>query len=259
MDAVRRLASLAHSARQQRKLAVRQPLARMRVAVPAAARGPALDSLLELLGSEVNVKAVRSWQSDTDLVRLRAKPNFRSLGKRYGKRTPAVAAAAAALSAEQLRGLETGTSAELSLDGERVTYLPEDVMVEREVVSDWLVRSDGPLRGGARPVTGRRAARGRLRPRDGQPDPASPEGRRVRVHRPDRALDRRRGAGARGGPWPHRVYPGRDARPPGGAGHARSGTGPGTGSGDRWTRGGGGSATSRGRPERGRPQTRVGQ
>jgi isoleucyl-tRNA synthetase len=144
MDAVRRLASLAHSARQQRKLAVRQPLARMQVAVPAAARGPALDSLLELLRLEVNVKEISVVESDADLVRLRAKPNFRSLGKRYGKRTPAVAAAAASLSADQLRGLETGTEAELPLDGERVTFLPEDVVVEREVASDWLVGSDGP-------------------------------------------------------------------------------------------------------------------
>ncbi len=144
MDAVRRLASLAHSARQQRKLGVRQPLARMQVAVPAAARGPALDSLLELLRLEVNVKEVHVVASDADLVRLRAKPNFRSLGKRYGKRTPAIAAAAASLSAEQLRGLEAGTVAELPLDGERVTFLPEDVVVEREVASDWLVGSAGP-------------------------------------------------------------------------------------------------------------------
>jgi isoleucyl-tRNA synthetase len=144
MEAVRRLASLAHSARQQRKLAVRQPLARMQVAVPAAARGPALDALLELLRLEVNVKAVEVVASDAELVRLRAKPNFRSLGKRYGKRTPAVAAAAASLTPDQLRGLELGAPAELALEGEPVTFLPEDLVVEREVASDWLVGSDGP-------------------------------------------------------------------------------------------------------------------
>ena len=78
-------------------------------------------------------------------MRLRAKPNFRSLGKRYGKRTPAIAAAAAGLSAEQLRGLEQGAAATLEVDGEPATYLPEDVVVEREVASDWVVASDGPF------------------------------------------------------------------------------------------------------------------
>ena len=145
MDAVRHLASLAHGARQDQKLPVRQPLARLQVAVPAAVRGPALDELLELLRLEVNVKTVEVVGSDAELVRLRAKPNFRSLGKRYGKRTPVIAAAAAGLTAEQLRGLEQGQTATLEVDGEGASFLPEDVVVEREVTSDWLVASDGPF------------------------------------------------------------------------------------------------------------------
>jgi len=145
MDAVRRLASLARSAREERNIRVRQPLGRMQVAVPTAVRGPALDQLLELLRAEVNVKEVRVVASDTDLVRLRPKPNFRTLGKRYGKRTPAVVAAAAGLTPGQLRSLEDGSPATLELEGEPVTYMPEDVAVEREVASDWLVQSSGPF------------------------------------------------------------------------------------------------------------------
>jgi len=144
MDAIRRLASLAHGARQERKLPVRQPLARMQVAVPTAVRGPAFDEVLELLLLEVNVKSIETVSSDADLVRLRGRPNFRSLGKRYGKRTPQIAAAASGLTADQLRGLEQGLEAALDVDGERVTYLAEDVVVEREVASDWIVASDGP-------------------------------------------------------------------------------------------------------------------
>ncbi|HUF35370.1 MAG TPA: DUF5915 domain-containing protein, partial [Gemmatimonadales bacterium] len=144
MEAVRRLASLAHAARQARRLNVRQPLARLQVVVPPGVRGPGFEALLELLRLEVNVKAIEVVASDTELVRLRAKPNFRSLGKRYGKQTPAVAAAAASLSADQLRGLEAGTAATLDVAGQAATFLPEDVVVEREVASDWLVASDGP-------------------------------------------------------------------------------------------------------------------
>ena len=145
MDAVRRLASLAHAARQERKLPVRQPLGRMQIAVPAGVRSRALDELLELLRLEVNVKSVEIVSSDTELVRLRARPNFRTLGKRYGKRTPRVAEAAARLTPEQLRGLEQGTEATIEVDGEPAVFLPEDVVVEREVASDWVVASEGPL------------------------------------------------------------------------------------------------------------------
>jgi isoleucyl-tRNA synthetase len=144
MDAIRRLASAARAAREEANLRVRQPLAAMQVAVPPALRGAEFERLLDLLRAEVNVKRVDVVASDTDLVRLRAKANFRTLGKRYGKRTPEVAAAAARLGADALRALEAGEEAALDLDGERVTYLPEDVVVEREVTSDWLVQSSGP-------------------------------------------------------------------------------------------------------------------
>ncbi len=97
MDAIRRLASLARAARESGKLKVRQPLGRMQVAVPVAVRGPAFERLLGILQSEVNVKRIEIAESDTELVRLKGKANFRSLGKRYGKQTPEVAKAVEAV------------------------------------------------------------------------------------------------------------------------------------------------------------------
>src|SRR6267154_2766586 len=108
MGTVRRLASLARAARESRNLRVRQPLARMQLAVPAAAQGPALSDLLDILAAEVNVKSVQVVASDHDLVRLGAQANFRTLGKRYGKDTPRAAAAVADLSAADLQTLEQG-------------------------------------------------------------------------------------------------------------------------------------------------------
>jgi isoleucyl-tRNA synthetase len=142
MDAVRRLASLARAAREAGNVRVRQPLGRMQVAVPARARGPVLDGLLDLLRAEVNVREVAQVASDTELVRLRAKPNFRALGKKFGKRTPDAAQAVQALGPDALRALEGGGTAVLEGFGE-VDH--DDVVVEREVASDWLVQSDGPF------------------------------------------------------------------------------------------------------------------
>ena len=55
------------------------------------------------------------------------------------------AGSAASLAPEQLRGLERGVAATIDVDGEPATFLPEDVVVEREVASDWIVASDGPF------------------------------------------------------------------------------------------------------------------
>jgi isoleucyl-tRNA synthetase len=145
MDAIRRLASLARAARESGKLKVRQPLGRMQVAVPVAVRSPTFVRLLAILQSEVNVKRIDIAESDTELVRLKGKANFRSLGKRYGKETPAVAKAVELLTPDHLRALETGSQVSRQVNGAEVVYFPEDVVVEREVATSWLVASDGPF------------------------------------------------------------------------------------------------------------------
>ncbi len=140
MDAIRRLASLGRAARETATLKVRQPLATIRIAVPTEVRGTEFDALLPLLQSETNVKQVEIVTSDADLVRLKGKPNFRTLGKRYGSEVKAVAAAVSQLTRDQLQALERGETVEAEY-----TFLPEDVTIERDVVTDWPVASAGPF------------------------------------------------------------------------------------------------------------------
>src|SRR5437764_12020583 len=89
---------------------------------------------------EVNAQDVDVAGSDHDLVRLKGKAEFRSLGKRYGKDTPRAAAVVSQLTAEQLAALERGDP----VRGGGFELHPEDVVVTREVVSDWAVQADGP-------------------------------------------------------------------------------------------------------------------
>jgi len=145
MALTRRLASLARYAREVGNVRVRQPLAAMKVAVPARQVTAPFRACLDLLAAEVNVRTVEIVENDADLVRLRARPNFRTLGKVYGRETPRAAAAVANLPAGRLAALEAGETVTVDVDGETLTFRPDDVVVEREVASDWLVQSDGPL------------------------------------------------------------------------------------------------------------------
>jgi isoleucyl-tRNA synthetase len=115
-------------------------VAKVQVVVPTAVRGPALADLLDILAAEVNAKDVEVAGSEHDLVRLKGKADFRALGKRYGKDTPRAAAAVSQLTAEELQALERGEPVR-SGDFE---FRAEDVLVTREVVSDWAVQADGP-------------------------------------------------------------------------------------------------------------------
>jgi isoleucyl-tRNA synthetase len=152
MGAVRTLAWLARSAREVAGIRVRQPLAHMKIAVPAGVRGAALDATLPMLAAEVNVREITIVESDESLVKLKAKPNFRTLGKVYGKDTPLAAKAAGQMSPAQLHELETGTTQTVEVNGKTFEYGPEDVVVEREVVTDWFVQSEGPFVAALDPV-----------------------------------------------------------------------------------------------------------
>jgi len=140
MDAVRKLTSLAHAARNAKGWGVRQPVAKIQVSLPAAVKGPVLADLLDILTAEVNAKDVEVLEADHDLVRLKGKADFRSLGKRYGKDTPRAAQAAAALSQAELQRIEQGEA----VPAGEFEFRPGDVTVTREVTSDWLVQADGP-------------------------------------------------------------------------------------------------------------------
>ena len=105
-----------------------------------------------MLAAEVNVRKITIVESDENLVQLKAKPNFRTLGKVYGKETPLAAKAAAQMTPMQLHELETGTAQIVEADGKTFEYRPEDVVVEREVVTDWFVQSEGPFVAALDPV-----------------------------------------------------------------------------------------------------------
>ncbi|MSR07529.1 MAG: isoleucine--tRNA ligase [Gemmatimonadetes bacterium] len=146
MSAVRVLASLARAAREDAGIRVRQPLSRLKVALPRSVSPEVFRELLDLLQIEVNVKDIEVAHAETDIVRLKGKPNFRTLGKVYGKDTPRAAAAVAGLGVSELSALERGESVRISSPDGEYDYRPEDVVVEREVaagLSGWLVKSEG--------------------------------------------------------------------------------------------------------------------
>jgi isoleucyl-tRNA synthetase len=91
MADIRALAGLGRAARERADINVRQPLPLVQCVVPANAADA--EALGALLASELNVKRVEFVTSTDSLVSLEARPNFRALGKKFGKSTPQVATA----------------------------------------------------------------------------------------------------------------------------------------------------------------------
>ena len=139
MSLTRRLVELGRAARADAKVRTRQPLRRALVASSAHAR--LSEELRREVADELNVGTLEPLSAaGADLVDFSAKGNFRALGKRFGKRTPLVANAIAAGDAAGLAAaLGADGRATVSVEGEDVEVLPDEVIVSERPREGWSV------------------------------------------------------------------------------------------------------------------------
>jgi isoleucyl-tRNA synthetase len=142
MALVRRLVELGRSARAASGVRTRQPLGRALVGAAGWASLP--DELRAQIADELNVQGFDTLASiGGELVEYQVKPNFRELGKRFGKQTPKVAAAVTAADAAGLvHGLrDSGTVTVDAAEVGKVDLTPDDLIVTERPRSGWAVES----------------------------------------------------------------------------------------------------------------------
>ncbi|MFL5578583.1 MAG: isoleucine--tRNA ligase [Gemmatimonadaceae bacterium] len=142
MMAVRTLATLGRAAREDAGIRVRQPLSRMVCVVPSGVERSVHD-LLPLLRTELNVKDVEFASSADSLVTLEARPNFRSLGKKFGKDTKLAAEAVTRLTSQHLMAFERGEPLGISVGNEAHLLDAEDLTIVRRAAGELLVKEAG--------------------------------------------------------------------------------------------------------------------
>ncbi len=138
VDLVRRLVELGRAARASSQVKTRQPLSRALVGAPGWATLP--EELRAQLADELNVREVAALSTVGELVDVSVKPNFRTLGRRYGSRTQGVAGAITAADPANLTALlRRDGRATLLVDGEPVELGAEDVVVTETPRAGWTV------------------------------------------------------------------------------------------------------------------------
>jgi isoleucyl-tRNA synthetase len=138
---VRRLVELGRSARAESKVKTRQPLARALVSAPGWDALP--QELKQEVADELNVVELASLAGTGELIELNVKANFRVLGRRFGKRTQAVANAISAADPSRLVAALRVGSASVLVDGEETTVDSDEVIVSETPRSGWAVAGSG--------------------------------------------------------------------------------------------------------------------
>ena len=137
------ISSLTHSLRKKEKLKVRQPLSRIMIPVLDKATRHNVEHVQELIKSEVNVKSVEFLDDESGILVKSVKPNFRSIGQKFGPKVKLVAAAINSWGKDEIAAIESQGTFELDLDGERVSLVLEDVEISSQDIPGWSVASEG--------------------------------------------------------------------------------------------------------------------
>ncbi len=141
MALVRRLVELGRSARAESGMKTRQPLSRALVAASGWAN---LDEQARAqVAEELNVLSLESLSDADALIDVSVKPNFRSLGKRFGKRTPVIASAITAADATELVAAVRDNKGQVEVEGEWIEVGDDDVLVTEVPREGWTVASGG--------------------------------------------------------------------------------------------------------------------
>jgi len=143
MAAVQTTVSLGHSLRKEHKFKVRQPLPAAHITSGDERVLHFLRDQQHLIADELNVKMVILGSDETKYVSLKAKPNFRVLGKKVGKLMRNVQQMIDAFENEQLTVLLNGGNVHMQVEGETIILTPDDVTVERQVRDGLIAANQG--------------------------------------------------------------------------------------------------------------------
>ena len=140
MDIAQKVVYLTRAMRAKNNLKVRQPLKKIMVVVAKEERD-ALAKMQDVILDEVNIKEMVVLQDDSGIVNKVAKPNFKSIGPRFGKKANAVAAKIRLLGKNEIALLEEGHAVKLNLVDAEVEITGSDVEIINTEITGWVVET----------------------------------------------------------------------------------------------------------------------
>ena len=100
-----------------------------------------LEKIKHLIMSEVNIKDIEFLSADNNILVKSVKPNFKTLGKRYGKQMKQISAYFANMSQEEIHAYEKNNGTHLDVDGVDVELTLEDALISTQDIPGWAVTS----------------------------------------------------------------------------------------------------------------------
>lgn len=146
MQLAQQICSMVLSLRKKSNIRVRQPLGKIMIPVLENSNFVAqVEKVKDLILHEVNVKEIEFVEDTEGVFVKKIKPDFKTLGPKYGKIMKAIAAAIAQFDQKEIAAMEKEGQKMILIEGEQVEILLSDVEIIAEDIPGWVVTNQGAL------------------------------------------------------------------------------------------------------------------
>jgi isoleucyl-tRNA synthetase len=143
MERAQTISSLVLSLRAKEKIKVRQPLQKIMIPVDSPTQKEEIQAVSSLIKHEVNVKEIELLEDASDILVKQIKPNFKTLGPRFGKDMKLIANAIQNLDSDDIKKIEQKEALDIEINGKSITLGLEDVEITSQDIEGWLVANQG--------------------------------------------------------------------------------------------------------------------
>ena len=145
MQKAQTISSLVLSLRKKESIKVRQPLQKIMIPIANATERAEIEAVASLIKHEVNVKEIELLEDASGILVKQIKPNFKTLGPKFGKDMKAIATAIQEFSQQEIAQFEKAQTYSLQLPDKTVTLSLDDVEISTQDIEGWLVATAGSL------------------------------------------------------------------------------------------------------------------
>ena len=145
MEAAQKIASLALSLRAKEKIKVRQPLKKIMIPVESEQQKSSILAVADLIKHEINVKEIELLDDASDILVKQIKPNFKTLGPKFGNKMKLIANTIRNFSKEEILTIEKEQEIQVEIEGKIINLGLSDVEISSKDIEGWLVANEGSI------------------------------------------------------------------------------------------------------------------
>jgi len=145
MENAQTISSLVLSLRAKEKIKVRQPLQKIMIPIDSEQQKEEILAVADLIKHEVNIKEIQLLEDASDILVKQIKPNFKTLGPRFGKDMKTIAGAINKMTADDIKIVEQKGEIDVDCNGKIVKLQRDDVEITSQDIEGWLVANEGNI------------------------------------------------------------------------------------------------------------------